>query len=307
MSKKSNEKNLGGKVRAILIWLTKGAEKVGFSTRAALEALTFESKVVFVSVIFCVTFACSVNALGAYSENKLQEEYEISYANLLDENARNLEAQYMSMEQTLARSYVDQLIQVDYTQLTKTPLKQTMEDIYACIVSLETLGLDENELTAQLYQALWDEYEEADYILNNGLYLYPYTDQEYALLAKIVMKEQGDNRSADEAQKLVACVVLNRQKNGGINGNLENPSILDIVREPGQYGKYGPSMTWDVDTSNITDKVWENTRQVLEHEYECPDNVLFQAPFKQGYGVYKQFANEGYGNVTYFCYGRTAE
>ena len=79
MLKKSNEKNLGGKVRAILIWLTKGAEKVGFSTRAALEALTFESKVVFVSVIFCVTFACGVNALGTYSENKLQEEYELGF------------------------------------------------------------------------------------------------------------------------------------------------------------------------------------------------------------------------------------
>ena len=53
MLKKSNEKNLGGRVWAILIWLTKRAKKVGFKTRAALEALTLRVKW-FLSLSFSV-------------------------------------------------------------------------------------------------------------------------------------------------------------------------------------------------------------------------------------------------------------
>lgn len=190
-------------------------------------------------------------------------------------------------------------IHYDFENMTKSQLQKKLDDLKNCLYYLEVLSLDVHQDYKDYYNSLKEEYNRGLYVLNNNLYKYPYTQEEYNLLAKVVMREQGDNRSSDEAQMLVACVVLNRVKNNGINGDLSNPTILDILLEPGQYSQ---NYSWNVDTSNITDKVWENTRKVLEHEYEAPANVLFQATFKQGSGVYKAFYNEGYNNYTYFCY-----
>lgn len=191
-------------------------------------------------------------------------------------------------------------VNIDYAQLKKTRLKEVINELSNLMSSINALGISQTEGGSQLYAELQAEYEEAVYTLDNGLYMYPYTDADYRLLAKVIMNEQGANTSPDEAQMLVGCVVLNRMANGGINGNLTNPTMLDILLEPGQYASH---YTWNVDTSNVTDKVWENTRKVLEHEYEAPANVMYQATFKQGSGVYKSFYNGApYNNTTYFCF-----
>ena len=247
------------------------------------------------AVTFCVIFACITQVWATNYEKTMIEEYE-----------NKVNQQVMAFETTVVDSYVEQIIDLDYTQMTKTPLLEIQQQRLDCIASIESLGIQENEHVNEMYYQLTREYQECTHILDNELYLYPYSQEEFNLLAKVVMKEQGANTSDDEAQKLVACVVLNRLTNNGINGDLENPTLLDIIREPGQYGKYGANMTWDVDMSDVTDKVKENVRQVLEHEYTCPLNVLFQAPFTQGNGIYKQFYNNGYGNTTYFCYGNLA-
>ena len=193
-----------------------------------------------------------------------------------------------------------ELKEVDYTQLTETPLKEAISELEEVINSFRAEGLDTEEACLETYGKLMEELDAAKTVLNDGTYKYPYTDRDYALLAKAVMREQGDNVSEDDAQAAVAAVILNRKANNGINGTLNNPTILDILQEPGQYGK---GYSWNVDTSNITDKVWENTRRALEHEFELPANVLFQAGFKQGSGVYVKYWNPApYNSWTYFCY-----
>ena len=231
--------------------------------------------------------------LGVYVE-QLEEKNE----RLLKHNKELLD-NVKNQDITKAENLISNIEIVDSKALTKSKLVNYINELQNGINLLIENGYDSNSNTQYIYENLVAEFEEANYNLTNELYLYPYSEQEYNLLAKVVMREQGDNRSDDEAQMLVACVVLNRVNNNGINGNLTNPTILDILCEPGQYGK---GYSWNIDTSNITDKVWENTRKVLEHEYEAPVNVLFQATFKQGSGVYKSFYNEGYNNYTYFCY-----
>ena len=156
------------------------------------------------------------------------------------------------------------------------------------------------------YEAILKEYDRAVSALNSGNYKFPYTEEEFSLLTYATMKEQGDNRTSDECQKLVACVILNRQKQNGINGTLINPTIEDIINEEGQYhfaivSGYNINIK-TIDMSIVTDKVKNNVLDVLEGRYTCPDNVVFQATFIQGSGVYKSFYNEGYGTTTYFCY-----
>ena len=193
-----------------------------------------------------------------------------------------------------------EFVNIDYTQLKKTRLKEVIQELSDLMNAINGLGISQTEGGSQLYQELKENYDEAVYTLDNGLYKYPYTDEEYRLLARVIMNEQGANTSPDEAQMLVGCVVLNRMANGGINGDKINPSMLDILLEPGQYASH---YTWNVKTDDITDKVWENTRRVLEYEYEAPANVMYQATFRQGSGIYKSFYNGSpYNNTTYFCY-----
>ena len=59
--------------------------------------------------------------------------------------------------------------------------------------------------------------------------------------------------------------------------------------------KYGVSFPSWADQETI-DHCYDVARRILEGERFCPDNVLFQAEFEQGSGIYKQF--DGF----YFCY-----
>lgn len=192
----------------------------------------------------------------------------------------------------------------DFSQMVKSEMITYLNKLENFLKCFEEFGItSEHNVT---YSAVCEEYFNCKEALANGDYKYPYSDAEFNLLAYATMKEQGDNRTSDECQKLVACVIRNRQAQNGINGTLKNPTIAEIINEEGQYhfaivSGYNISSN-NIDMSIVTDKVKNNVRDVLEGRYDCPDNVVFQATFPQGSGVYKSFYNEGYGTTTYFCY-----
>ena len=195
------------------------------------------------------------------------------------------------------------LLNKNFYEMTKTEMKNHLNELDSFISHFKNYGINENDET---YNLVVEEYNNCKTALEKGYYKNPYTEEDLILLAYTIMKEQGDNRNSDECQSLVACVVLNRRANGGINGDLHFPSIKDIINEKGQYhfavvNNYNISLK-TIDTSIITERCYENARRVLEGEFTCPSNVMYQATFKQGSGVYKSFYNEGYGNTTYFCY-----
>lgn len=194
--------------------------------------------------------------------------------------------------------------EADFSNMVKSELIQYIDKLDVFMKCFADFNINtENNST---YEAVLREYDRAFNALNNNEYKYPYSDKDFKLLSYATMKEQGDSRNSDECQKLVACVILNRQKKNGINGTLNSPTIEDIINESGQYhfaivSGYNINIE-TIDMSIVTDKVKNNVRDVLEGRYSCPDNVVYQATFTQGSGVYKSFPNEGYGTTTYFCY-----
>lgn len=107
------------------------------------------------------------------------------------------------------------------------------------------------------------------------------------LLARLVYAEAGSE--SDEHQQAVASVVLNR-----MNSDKFPDSINEVIyqRNPLQY-----ACIEDGNIDKIPDeRAIKNAYYIWDNGSILPDNVLYQAEFKQGSGVYKKIGN------TYFCY-----
>ena len=114
------------------------------------------------------------------------------------------------------------------------------------------------------------------------------------LLAKIVEVEAGSTWITDEHKQLVASVVVNR-----VNSSRFPNTIRDVIYAPGQYSLVGTEYFENLVPTYISVL---NAAHVLARGSIAPENVVFQANFPQGTGVYKTFAPEKLG-TTYFCYG----
>ena len=118
-------------------------------------------------------------------------------------------------------------------------------------------------------------------------------------LAVAIYREAGSDYLSDEHRAMVGCVVMNRVK------SREFPNtIRGVLTQPGQYaglwtnGIYFPAGTNT--SSSAVRRAYRIAREVLNGQWECPSNVVFQAGFQQGSGVYRAIL--GGGTVTYFCY-----
>ena len=115
-------------------------------------------------------------------------------------------------------------------------------------------------------------------------------DEEIDLLARVIYFEAGSSWLTDRHQQLVACVLLNRCKDERFPD-----TIKENVYRQGQYAC--ASYLYSVTKDQIPERCYENARLAAYGLVECPENVIFQAEFKQGKGVYEHIYN------TYFCYG----
>ena len=261
-----------------------------------------------VSTILIVFCAISSTVDGLQRQNKEllslnnrlmnRNDYLIEKVNAYEEEFGILQANMVEYE---APTF--SLLNKNYYQMSKTQMQEHLSELNSFISHFKTYGINETDET---YQLVVNEYNKCSEALKKGHYKNPYSDEDHVLLAYAIMREQGDDRNSDECQQLVGCVIMNRKAMGGINGNLRFPSIKDIINEEGQYHfaimKNHNVNINTIDQSIITERCYENARKVLEGEVSCPSNVVFQATFKQGSGVYKSFYNEGYGTTTYFCY-----
>lgn len=117
---------------------------------------------------------------------------------------------------------------------------------------------------------------------------------ELYLLAKIVEAEAGSEWLTDEHKRLVASVVLNRVEHWYYPDN-----IFDVVHQKGQYAAVGSNYFDNLIPSKNS---VVNALFVLENGSICDENIVYQAEFKQGSGVYKTFYDEIRKTTTYFCY-----
>lgn len=121
----------------------------------------------------------------------------------------------------------------------------------------------------------------------------PYTEEDLDLFARLLTAEMGGSWIPDEIQLYVGSVVINR-----MGHELYPDTLYDVIYQSGQY-----SPTWSGAINNTPDeRTIENARQLLEKGSILPENVVFQANFKQGDGVYYEYYDEILGTTTYFCY-----
>lgn len=125
----------------------------------------------------------------------------------------------------------------------------------------------------------------------------PYTEDELFCMAAVIYNEAGGDGCTDEHREYVGYVVLNR-----CNDPRFPASIRRVLQQSGQYsmenGVHFSSRSKAPGEAHAVKRAYEVARRVLENRNNIPipSNVLFQAQFKQGIGVYKQIGN------TYFCY-----
>ncbi len=113
------------------------------------------------------------------------------------------------------------------------------------------------------------------------------------LLAKIVHAEAGSDWLTEEHRQLVASVVINR-----VNSPEFPNTIHNVIYQRGQYAPAGTKYFNNLKPSR---KCVFSALKVLASGSVAPSNVVFQANFKQGSGVYKSIYDRRLG-TTYFCY-----
>ena len=91
----------------------------------------------------------------------------------------------------------------------------------------------------------------------------------------------------DEAQIAVASVIMNRIKSDKFPN-----TIFEVITQPGQYAFVVDEIIW----GEPDERAMRNAEYVYWNGSQIPENVLFQAEFIQGSGVWKQIDNQ------YFCY-----
>lgn len=127
-----------------------------------------------------------------------------------------------------------------------------------------------------------------------GISAYIYSDYELTLLAKLIDLEMGASWAPDWAKKAVGSVVLNR-----VNSPSFPNSIKDVIFQPGQYYSCDSKLFLSRVPSQ---KSMDIAKELLNKGGTLPSNVIFQANFRQGSGVYSSYYDPVLGNWTYFCY-----
>lgn len=122
----------------------------------------------------------------------------------------------------------------------------------------------------------------------------PADDQDLMLLAKLIACEMGCDWISAEQKYNVGSVVMNR---------VADPrfpmSIYDVIWQEGQY----PAATnGALFTAQPSEEVIAIARDLLLNGSRLPADVVWQAEFPQGEGVYATYRDEALGTTTYYCY-----
>ena len=112
-----------------------------------------------------------------------------------------------------------------------------------------------------------------------------YSDDDFYVLSHAIYGESSGQ--SWDFQVAVGSVILNRVKS-----NKYPNTIRKVVFQKGQY-----ACTWDGNFEKEPDaRAWRNASIVLVNGSLLPDNLVYQADFKQGSGVHCQISD------MYFCY-----
>lgn len=114
-------------------------------------------------------------------------------------------------------------------------------------------------------------------------------ENEVDLLARAIYWECG--LLGDEGMYLCGCVILNRVE----SEQFPNDLYSVLYQHNGNRYQYDIARIGMINRDAEDGRAYEIARELLTNGSTIPNNVVFQAQFRQGSYVYKQIGN------TYFC------
>lgn len=159
------------------------------------------------------------------------------------------------------------------------------------IIPTNYVNADEIHLTAGVSSAIMDILEDSDIDITEEEVsietAYDYTQEDLELLAHVIYAEAGSDYCTDEMRYGVGSVVLNR-----VEDECFPDTLYNVVYQKGQY-----QCTWDGNIDKIPDeRAYRIAMDLLNNGSIFPSDVVYQAEFKQGSGVYSKIQN------IYFCH-----
>lgn len=169
--------------------------------------------------------------------------------------------------------------------------------------SLRKKGYSDSSAYVQAAKSTWNEAQKA---IAGYQKLAQYSDEDIRILTTTVFHEAG--HTTEQLRQYVAQVVLNR-----VEDSRFPDTVKGVITQPGQYStKYATveaaNAIQATDSKNGTYYYGiceDSVKAAMMGQVEMPSNVLYQANFSQGKGVWKSvYFNSGwYASTSCFCYG----
>lgn len=169
--------------------------------------------------------------------------------------------------------------------------------------SLRKKGYSDSSAYVQAAKSTWNEAQKA---IAGYQKLAQYSDEDIRILTTTVFHEAG--HTTEQLRQYVAQVVFNR-----VEDSRFPDTVKGVITQPGQYStKYATveaaNAIQATDSKNGTYYYGiceDSVKAAMMGQVEMPSNVLYQANFSQGKGVWKSvYFNSGwYASTSYFCYG----
>lgn len=169
--------------------------------------------------------------------------------------------------------------------------------------SLRKKGYSDSSAYVQAAKSTWNEAQKA---IAGYQKLAQYSDEDIRILTTTVFHEAG--HTTEQLRQYMAQVVLNR-----VEDSRFPDTVKGVITQPGQYStKYATveaaNAIQATDSKNGTYYYGiceDSVKAAMMGQVEMPSNVLYQANFSQGKGVWKSvYFNSGwYASTSYFCYG----
>lgn len=164
-----------------------------------------------------------------------------------------------------------------------TTWTEKQEQAHEIAETARAMGLPEDDPIIVRAKEIW-EAEQLQFILDRDI------------IATVIYNEAWAG-CTERHRELVAAVIMNRVKSDKFPD-----TVYDVVTQKGQYllgyANGDPQYT---PPEEAIEACREIATRALLGGIDCPDNVLYQAEFKQGTGVY-EVCKTSY-STTYFCYG----
>lgn len=124
-----------------------------------------------------------------------------------------------------------------------------------------------------------------------------YTPEQLEILAIIIYQEAGGDAYSDDTRRKVGSVFLNR-----VNSELFPDTFEQVATQRKQYGTlYATGIKWPSRADSVHEvhavkRAYAIANELLISGSILPDDVIYQAEFKQGRGIY------AHQDDMYFCF-----